>query len=83
MPKSKHLIEWVMSHTDWSQGNNLQETRLLISHYSNERGVYLSAETLCVNEYGSTFGTERYLDVECPFCFFHLFSTSNVLVFDI
>jgi hypothetical protein len=83
MPNKKHLVEWVMSHTDWSQGNNLAETKLLVSQYSGEQGVFISAETLCVNQYGSTFSTERYLDVPCPSCFAHLFRTNQVLVFDI
>lgn len=83
MPKSKHLIQWLFDNTGWSQGNNLAETRLIVRYYSGEQGVFLSAETLCVNEYGSTYSTGKYLDVECPACFSHLFSTNQVLVFDI
>jgi len=79
MPKSKHLIQWVMSHTCWTQGNNLAETRLTIRY---DNGL-LRADTVCVNEYGSVYGTERYLDVPCPKCFQHLFNASQVLVFDI
>jgi len=83
MPKAKHLITWLFDQISWTQGNNLAETRLVVRYYSSEQGVFLSAETLCVNEYGSTFSTERYLDVECPACFAHLFKNNNVLVFDI
>ena len=79
MPKAKHLVQWLFDNNGWSQGNNLAETRLII-HFHN--GL-LRAETLCVNEYGSVYGTERYLDVECPDCFQHLFYNSSVLVFDI
>lgn len=83
MPNKKNLIQWLLNNNNWTQGNNLAETRIIINYYIGESGDFLSAETLCVNEYGSVYGTERYLDVECPACFAHLFKNNNVLVFDI
>lgn len=74
----KHLKTFLVNHSEWTQGNNLQETEIIVSLI----GDMLIAESICRNGLGSVFTTDRTLNVECPSCFLHLF-TGKFLVIDL
>lgn len=63
----------------FSKGNNLQETELVVGLFNN----VLSAEFICRNGLGSVWSTDRWLTVECPDVFIHLFKDSSPITFDV
>ncbi len=63
----------------FTQGNNLEETELIVGHFN---GV-LNAEFICRNGLGSVYSTDRWLTVKCPKVFAHLFDSVNAITFDL